>query len=88
MGPAVRSQIVSRPALVDRLAGAARVTQISAPAGSGKTVLLRSWICEAGPESNVVLVSAHSEERDPQRFWISVADALRRTTPGRSWCGR
>jgi LuxR family transcriptional regulator, maltose regulon positive regulatory protein len=82
MGPAVRSQIVSRAALVDRLAGAARVAQISAPAGSGKTVLLRSWICEAGLESNVALVSAHSEERDPQRFWISVADALRRTTPG------
>ena len=40
--------LVGRPALLGRLGGPARVTVVSAPAGSGKTVLLRSWIGEAG----------------------------------------
>jgi LuxR family transcriptional regulator, maltose regulon positive regulatory protein len=40
--------VVSRPGLFERLAGAARVTVVAAPAGSGKTVLLRSWIGQAG----------------------------------------
>jgi hypothetical protein len=39
--------IVSRPRLVGRLGGPARVTVVSPP-GSGKTVLLRSWIRQAG----------------------------------------
>jgi hypothetical protein len=38
---------VSRRALFGRLAAAERVVQISAPAGSGKTVLMRSWISVA-----------------------------------------
>ena len=40
--------VVSRPGLWERLDGPARVTVVSAPPGSGKTVLLRSWIGEAG----------------------------------------
>ena len=39
---------MSRPGLFGRLGASARVTVVSAPAGSGKTVLLRSWISEAG----------------------------------------
>ena len=46
--PAVRGGVVSRRALFGRLVEAERVVQISAPAGSGKTVLVRSWIAEAG----------------------------------------
>jgi LuxR family transcriptional regulator, maltose regulon positive regulatory protein len=55
---------------------------MSAPAGSGKTVLLRSWITEAGLEGRVAWVSARRDERDPQRFWLSVLGALRQTVPG------
>ena len=40
--------VVSRPRLFGRLAAQARVSVVSAPPGSGKTVLLRSWISEAG----------------------------------------
>src|SRR5579863_9524138 len=40
--------VVSRRGLFGRLAGAGRVAVVSAPAGSGKTVLLRSWIGAAG----------------------------------------
>jgi hypothetical protein len=40
--------VVLRRELFERLSGAGRVTEVSAPAGSGKTYLLRSWIREAG----------------------------------------
>ena len=40
--------IVSRPRLFGRLASPARVSVVSAPAGSGKTVLLRSWLGQPG----------------------------------------
>jgi LuxR family maltose regulon positive regulatory protein len=80
--PSVRAGIVSRGALLGRLADAERVVQISAPAGSGKTVLLRSWIAEAGPATRAAWVPADGEERDPRQFWISVADALRGTAAG------
>jgi len=58
------------------------VVQISAPAGSGKTYLVRSWIEESGLADRVAWVSVGREERDAQRFWISVGDALRQTDPG------
>ena len=78
VAPAVRG-VVSRHALFGRLGGAARVTEVSAPAGSGKTFLLRSWIGEAVLAGRAAWVSVQGEERDPQRFWIAVADALRAT---------
>ena len=73
---------MSRCALFGRLAEAERVVQISAPAGSGKTVLLRSWVRAAGLTERAAWVSAGREERDPQRFWLSVLSALRETAPG------
>jgi LuxR family transcriptional regulator, maltose regulon positive regulatory protein len=73
---------VSRPGLLERLGASARVTVVSAPPGSGKTVLLRSWIREAGLEESAAWVLVGPAERDPQQFWLSVLGALRRTTPG------
>jgi LuxR family maltose regulon positive regulatory protein len=58
------------------------VTVVSAPAGSGKTVLIRSWVTEAGLADRAAWVSVGRDDRDPQRFWLSVVGALRRTTPG------
>ena len=58
------------------------MTVVSAPPGSGKTILLRSWITEAGLAESAAWVSAGGEERDPQRFWLSVLGALRQTTAG------
>ena len=84
VGWAVRpaAGVVSRPGLFERLAAAARVTVVSAPPGSGKTVLLRSWIGTAGLAGQAGWVPVEADERDPQRFWLSVADALRGTAPG------
>jgi LuxR family transcriptional regulator, maltose regulon positive regulatory protein len=58
------------------------VTVVSAPPGSGKTVLLRSWITEASLAESVAWVSVSGDERDPQRFWLSVLGALRQTVAG------
>jgi LuxR family maltose regulon positive regulatory protein len=80
--PAVRSGIVSRSALFEPLGRAGRVTQVSAPAGSGKTFLLRSWIGAAGLAESTAWVPVQREERNPQRFWVSVLNALRQTTAG------
>jgi LuxR family transcriptional regulator, maltose regulon positive regulatory protein len=74
--------VVSRCALFGRLAEAERVVQISAPAGSGKTVLVRPWIAEAGLAQHAALVPVDSGERDPQRFWLKVVSALRETASG------
>jgi LuxR family transcriptional regulator, maltose regulon positive regulatory protein len=74
--------VVSRRALFSQLTDAERVTVLSAAAGSGKTVLLRSWIAEAGLAERTAWVSVHGEDRDPQRFFLSLADALRGTAAG------
>src|SRR6185312_11242888 len=74
--PAVSGGIVSRRALFERLGRAGRITQVSAPAGSGKTFLLRSWIGAAGLTESTAWVPVHREERNPQRFWVSVLSAL------------
>ena len=74
--------VVSRPGLWERLDGPGRVTVVSAPPGSGKTVLLRSWIGEAGLGERAAWVLVGRDERDAQRFWLSVLGALRQTVPG------
>jgi LuxR family transcriptional regulator, maltose regulon positive regulatory protein len=61
---------------------ATRVTVVSAPAGSGKTVLLRSWIGLEEMAGRVGWVPSEREKRDPQRFWLSVLRALRQTDLG------
>ena len=71
--------VVSRPRLFGRLAAPARVIVVSAPPGSGKTVLLRSWISWAGVAGSAAWVPAGPGEREPQWFWLSVLAALRRT---------
>ena len=47
-GRVVRGGVVVRRELFERLNQAGRVTEVSGPAGSGKSMLLRSWIDESG----------------------------------------
>jgi LuxR family maltose regulon positive regulatory protein len=68
--------------LWERLGAAARVTVVSAPPGSGKTVLLRSWISAAGLAEYAAWVPVGRDEGDPQRLWLTMLDALRQTAPG------
>ena len=65
-GPgASAGSMVARPVLFGRLGGPARVTVVSAPPGSGKTVLLRSWISAAGLAGNAAWVPVGRDEGDP-----------------------
>src|ERR1700734_4019172 len=67
--------VVPRIGLFGRLGARARVTVVSAPAGSGKTVLLRSWIGEAGGGDRAPWGPVGPDEGDPQGFWAAgVAD--------------
>ena len=68
--------LVLRRRLFDRLARAGDVTTVSGPAGAGKTWLVRSWIADANLASRAAWTTVGREERDGQRFWASVIDAL------------
>jgi hypothetical protein len=60
------------PAFYDRLSRAARVTQLSAAADSGKTVLLRSWIDHADLATRVAWVPVEHDERDTRSVTAAV----------------
>jgi len=74
--------VIVRRELFERLNRAGRVTEVSGPAGSGKSVLLRSWIEEASLAGRAAQVCAQDGDRDPRRFWTSVTEALRGTAAG------
>src|ERR1700722_11263594 len=78
----VSGGVVVRRELFERLNRAGRVTEVSGPAGSGTSVLLRSWIDEAAPAEQVAQVSVQDSDRDPRRFWALVVGALRDTAAG------
>ncbi|HEV7655632.1 MAG TPA: LuxR C-terminal-related transcriptional regulator [Mycobacteriales bacterium] len=61
-------------AALDR-AAASKVTVISAPAGSGKTSLLRAWADRRG---SLAVVQVNRDEHDAQAFWVAVLGAVRR----------
>ena len=75
--PAMR-RLVPRRALFGVLsdAGPGQVVLLCAPAGSGKTVVLRSWVESGAAPERVAWVSVERGEQDAQHFWLSVIDAL------------
>jgi LuxR family maltose regulon positive regulatory protein len=77
--------ILERPALVKRLANAARATYVSGLPGSGKTVLLRSWIAASGIASRTAWVTVPRGTRDPKSFWRVVSEALRVAEAQAQW---
>jgi LuxR family maltose regulon positive regulatory protein len=70
-------------ASLDR-ATAAKVTLISAPAGSGKTSLLRAWAGGPGQPYRLAVVQVRRDQQDSQQFWLAVLGAIRHAsgTPG------
>ena len=73
--------LIDRAGLLAKLdqAVAKKITILSAPPGSGKTSLLRTWAKRTA--HRVACVSVQRDEQDPQRFWLTLLDA---TSPSMS----
>jgi LuxR family transcriptional regulator, maltose regulon positive regulatory protein len=56
------------------------VTIISAPAGSGKTSLLRAWADGPGQCYRLGVTQVRRDQRDAQQFWLALLQAVRRAT--------
>jgi LuxR family maltose regulon positive regulatory protein len=63
-------------AALDR-AAARKVTIISAPAGSGKTCLLRAWADRPGERHRLAVLQVQRDQQDAQQFWLALLDAVR-----------
>jgi LuxR family transcriptional regulator, maltose regulon positive regulatory protein len=74
--------LIDRDDLVAALDRAAtrKVTVISAPAGSGKTSLLRAWAGRPGQSHRLALVQVQRGQQDAQQFWLALLGATRRAT--------
>jgi len=53
------------------------MTVLSAPAGSGKTSLLRAWAARSGRAHRVAFVPVRQGEQDTQVFWLALLSAVR-----------
>jgi LuxR family maltose regulon positive regulatory protein len=75
----------ARPGLIDRHdlvavldhAAEKKVTVISAPAGSGKTSLLRVWAGRLGQGRRIAFMSVRPGQQDAQLFWLALLGAVR-----------
>ena len=65
-------------ACLDR-AASGRVTIISAPAGSGKTSLLRAWADHPGQPHRLAVVQVRRDQHDAQQFWLALLSAVRQS---------
>jgi LuxR family transcriptional regulator, maltose regulon positive regulatory protein len=63
-------------AALDR-AATRKVTIISAPAGSGKTSLLRAWADRPGQARRLAVLRVQRNQQDAQQFWLALLDAVR-----------
>jgi LuxR family maltose regulon positive regulatory protein len=79
---------LAAPGLIDRddlvaaldRAVTRKVTIISAPAGSGKTSLLRAWAGRPGPPRQLALVQVQRDQQDAQQFWLALLGVVRHVT--------
>ena len=83
-----RPRLIGRGDLLAALdrAVAGKVTIISAPAGSGKTSLLRAWAGRPGQPRRLAVLQVPRDQQDAQQFWLALLDAVRHAsaTTGRS----
>jgi LuxR family maltose regulon positive regulatory protein len=80
------TRMVTRGELVACLdrAAARKVTIISAPAGSGKTSLLRAWAGRPDRAHRIAFVPVRRDEQDAQRFWLALLNAVRHASSATS----
>ncbi len=62
------------------------MTIISAPAGSGKTCLLRAWADRPGQRYLLAVMQVQRDQHDAQQFWLALLGAVRHAsaTAGRA----
>lgn len=73
------SGLVSRSRLFDMLddGAAGPVTLVSAPPGSGKTTLVRSWLAARPVTTPAAWVDVPRDEMDAAHFWGQILDSIR-----------
>jgi LuxR family maltose regulon positive regulatory protein len=73
------SRLIRRHHLMVSLDRAAqqRVTIISAPAGTGKTSLLRAWVDQPGRDCRIAFMTVRPGQHDMQLFWLTMLGAVR-----------
>jgi len=74
-------RLIARDDLVGCLdrAASGRVTIISAPAGSGKTSLLRAWADHPGQPHRLAVVQVQRDQHGAQQFWLALLSAVRQS---------
>lgn len=79
--PATRSEMVSRPHLIERLNQGlrSRLSLVCAPAGFGKTTIISEWLSQCDRSS--AWVSLDDNDNDPTRFLMYVIAALQTIEP-------
>src|SRR6516225_1180235 len=77
-----RPRLIGRGDLLAALdrAVAGKVTIISAPAGSGKTSLLRAWAGRPGQPRRLAVMQVQRDQRDAQQFWLALLSAVRQAS--------
>jgi LuxR family transcriptional regulator, maltose regulon positive regulatory protein len=66
-------------AALDR-AAARKVTIISAPAGSGKSSLLRAWADRPGQSHRLAVMQVQRGQHDAQQFWLALLSTVRQAS--------
>ncbi|KXO10038.1 hypothetical protein J122_1991 [Marinobacter excellens LAMA 842] len=74
--------LLDRPALVQALdqGSLKRLTLLTAPAGSGKSTLIRQWLATE-PDRPAALMTLQDLDRDPARFFARLAQTIRAKAP-------
>jgi LuxR family transcriptional regulator, maltose regulon positive regulatory protein len=75
-------RLIARDVLLAALDRAAekKVTIVSAPAGSGKTSLLRAWADRPGQRHRLAVMQVQRDQQDAQQFWLALLSAVRRAS--------
>ena len=66
---------------------ASKVTIISAPAGSGKSSLLRAWADRPGRRHRLAVMQVQRDQQDAQQFWLALLSAVRHASGTTSGAG-
>ena len=83
--PSPRRNLINRPRLQERLAGAAdsKLILVSAPAGFGKTTLVTAWLGSIADQGAAVAwLSLDELDNDPGVFWSYILASLGSAVPG------